>query len=72
MSRISDLIEMRFGIGAEIGGAAPAEGALAAMLGRATRRRFRDRPVAEAVEEDDEQAHGVRGHRRASPAAARR
>ena len=49
MSRISDLIEMRFGIGAEIGGAAPAEGALAAMLGRATRRRFRDRPVADGL-----------------------
>ena len=33
---------------------------------------LRDRPVAEAVEEDDEQAHRLSSHRRSSPAAARR
>lgn len=44
---VADLIERRFGIPATAGHDMPAEGAVAAILGRRTQRRYLDKPVSE-------------------------
>lgn len=49
MATLADLIEARFGVAQARGGDMPADGALAAILGRRSIRRYADRPVPDEL-----------------------